>query len=76
MFTPNLSEDKRKCVDQLYLKGEKFYKGYCDDPRNTDNAWLETVVCNYHDNDYVFSHSIDEVLSLHHLRLLVGVDTK
>jgi len=52
-------------VDQLYLKGEKFYKGYCDDPRNTDNAWLEIIVCNYHDNDYAVSHSIKEVLSLY-----------
>ena len=46
---------------QLYLKGEKFYKGYCDDARNTDNAWLEVVVCNYHDSDYAFSLLIDEV---------------
>ncbi|XP_006018160.1 ADP-ribose pyrophosphatase, mitochondrial isoform X1 [Alligator sinensis] len=25
------------------------YKGYVDDPRNTDNAWLETEAVNYHD---------------------------
>ena len=28
-----------------------MYKGYADDPRNTDNAWLETRVVNYHDED-------------------------
>ncbi|XP_072921464.1 ADP-ribose pyrophosphatase, mitochondrial-like isoform X3 [Hemitrygon akajei] len=25
------------------------YKGYVDDPRNTDNAWMETVAMNFHD---------------------------
>ena len=23
--------------------------GYVDDPRNTDNAWMETVAVNFHD---------------------------
>lgn len=26
-----------------------MYKGYVDDPRNTDNAWMETVAVNFHD---------------------------
>ena len=26
-----------------------LYKGYVDDPRNTDNAWMETVVFHFHD---------------------------
>jgi len=25
------------------------YSGYIDDPRNTDNAWIEIVVYNFHD---------------------------
>ncbi|NXI36290.1 NUDT9 protein, partial [Galbula dea] len=25
------------------------YRGYVDDPRNTDNAWMETEAVNYHD---------------------------
>ena len=29
----------------------KIYRGYTDDPRNTDNAWMETVAINYHDED-------------------------
>ncbi len=29
----------------------KIYKGYVDDPRNTDNAWMETVAVNFHDED-------------------------
>lgn len=28
-----------------------IYKGYVDDPRNTDNAWMETVAVNFHDED-------------------------
>lgn len=27
----------------------KVYKGYVDDPRNTDNAWIETTALNFHD---------------------------
>ena len=27
----------------------QIYRGYVDDPRNTDNAWMETVVINFHD---------------------------
>lgn len=29
--------------------GFQVYKGYVDDPRNTDNAWMETVAINFHD---------------------------
>ncbi|MBN3307102.1 ADP-ribose pyrophosphatase, mitochondrial [Amia ocellicauda] len=28
----------------------QIYKGYVDDPRNTDNAWMETVAVNFHDD--------------------------
>ena len=26
-----------------------MYAGYIADPRNTDNAWMETVAVNFHD---------------------------
>ena len=26
-------------------------QGYVDDPRNTDNAWMETQAVNYHDEE-------------------------
>ena len=29
----------------------QIYHGYCDDYRNTDNAWVETVAYNFHDED-------------------------
>ena len=30
--------------------GLQIYAGYVDDPRNTDNAWMETVAVNFHDD--------------------------
>ncbi|EEC14441.1 nudt9 protein, putative, partial [Ixodes scapularis] len=33
----------------LLLSCIMVYKGYVDDPRNTDNAWMETVAYNFHD---------------------------
>lgn len=38
-------------LDILWRKGVELYRGYVDDPRNTDNAWMETVVVNFHDNN-------------------------
>ncbi|XP_049767308.1 ADP-ribose pyrophosphatase, mitochondrial [Schistocerca cancellata] len=36
-------------VTKFFESGETVYKGYVDDPRNTDNAWMETVAVNFHD---------------------------
>lgn len=36
-------------LDDFFQKGEEIYRGYVDDPRNTDNAWIETMAYNYHD---------------------------
>jgi ADP-ribose pyrophosphatase len=35
-----LDEDS---VKRLFSNGYKLYESYVDDPRNTDNAWMETV---------------------------------
>ncbi|XP_076197969.1 transient receptor potential cation channel subfamily M member 2 isoform X2 [Aptenodytes patagonicus] len=32
----------------LLKQGTEIHKGYLDDPRNTDNAWVETVAINVH----------------------------
>lgn len=37
-------------IDRLFHNGVEVYKGYVDDPRNTDNAWMETVAVNFHDD--------------------------
>ncbi|XP_036301235.1 transient receptor potential cation channel subfamily M member 2 isoform X2 [Pipistrellus kuhlii] len=34
--------------ESLLLQGTEVYKGYVDDPRNTDNAWIETVAVSVH----------------------------
>ena len=47
--------EKRKAilddVKRVVSKANEYpvYKGYVDDPRNTDNAWMETVCVNFHD---------------------------
>ncbi|CAM4657114.1 unnamed protein product [Lepidochelys kempii] len=43
-------EEMEKQMNRLFNQ-EHFvvYKGYVDDPRNTDNAWIETEAVNYHD---------------------------
>lgn len=38
-------------INKFFENGEVIYKGYVDDPRNTDNAWMETVAMNFHDED-------------------------
>ena len=39
-----------KLTKQLFSgSGTTLYRGYVDDPRNTDNAWMETVAVNFHD---------------------------
>ncbi|GFS20545.1 ADP-ribose pyrophosphatase, mitochondrial [Elysia marginata] len=38
-------------INELFSRGQEVYRGYVDDPRNTDNAWMETVAMNFHDND-------------------------
>ena len=35
-------------VDELFAHGEVVYRGYVDDPRNTDNAWMETTAFHFH----------------------------
>ncbi|XP_012926821.1 transient receptor potential cation channel subfamily M member 2 isoform X4 [Heterocephalus glaber] len=35
-------------VEGLLQRGSEVYKGYVDDPRNTDNAWVETVAISIH----------------------------
>ncbi|CAH0398310.1 unnamed protein product [Chilo suppressalis] len=45
-------DEKNTWTDKLknfFSQGEIVYKGYVDDWRNTDNAWMETVAYNFHD---------------------------
>lgn len=46
--TQNLPDDEKSkfksILDRIFKNGHLIYKGYIDDPRNTDNAWIETNV--------------------------------
>ncbi|XP_069134941.1 putative nudix hydrolase 6 [Argopecten irradians] len=53
MNSLEMSEEEKRnievAIDDLFHKGVEIYKGYVDDPRNTDNSWMETVALNFHD---------------------------
>ena len=40
-------------VNGFFETGKEIYSGYVDDPRNTDNAWMETVAFLFHDESGV-----------------------
>ncbi|CAG9817838.1 unnamed protein product [Phaedon cochleariae] len=42
-------ENDAKIIKLFFSGGVTIYEGYVDDPRNTDNAWMETVAVNFHD---------------------------
>ncbi|GLH07134.1 Tetraspanin [Gryllus bimaculatus] len=44
-------EEHKEIIDSFFDNGEVVYEGYVDDPRNTDNAWVETVAMHFHDDD-------------------------
>uniref|UniRef100_A0A915M6X9 Uncharacterized protein n=1 Tax=Meloidogyne javanica TaxID=6303 RepID=A0A915M6X9_MELJA len=36
-------------LTSIWRNGKTVYQGYVDDPRNTDNSWMETSCFNFHD---------------------------
>lgn len=63
-------EDKAEIEEKLkafFDTGNEIYKGYVDDPRNTDNAWMETVAFHFHDES-------GEIIGQFHLK--AGDDAK
>ena len=47
-------------TEELFANGEVVYRGYVDDPRNTDNAWMESAVFHFH-----CSPELGQLLPLH-----------
>ncbi|CAG5045984.1 unnamed protein product [Parnassius apollo] len=49
------TEEQKAKWSEIFYKffsgGVEVYSGYVDDPRNTDNSWMETVAYNFHDHD-------------------------
>ena len=41
----------RESLEALFERGKEIYRGYVDDPRNTDNAWMETTAFHFHCTD-------------------------
>lgn len=41
--------DMEQKLSEFFKNGRVVYQGYVDDPRNTDNAWMETVAMHFHD---------------------------
>lgn len=62
----NLVQDRMR---NIFVPGIEISRGIVDDARNTDNAWLETVATNYHDESGDIFHRLklqsqDPVLKL------------
>merc|ERR1712226_594945 len=45
----NNIEEFEEMVGKFFANGKEIFSGYVDDPRNTDNAWMETVAFLFHD---------------------------
>jgi ADP-ribose pyrophosphatase len=57
-------------LDEFFSHGKEVYSGYVDDPRNTDNAWMETVAVNFHDETGEFLSKLnfeagDDAIGIH-----------
>jgi ADP-ribose pyrophosphatase len=37
-------------LDEMFKKAKPLFRGYVDDRRNTDNAWMETECVSIHDD--------------------------
>lgn len=49
--TAQEKEKLKNDIQTLFSSGIIVYKGYVDDPRNTDNAWIETTAVHFHDEE-------------------------
>ncbi|XP_043916462.1 transient receptor potential cation channel subfamily M member 2-like [Protopterus annectens] len=47
-ITQVLNAKLREAIAEKLKQGREVYKGYIDDGRNTDNAWVETTAINIH----------------------------
>lgn len=68
----NLNEGDNKLQNLAVLfnnNAKLIYKGCVDDPRNTDNAWIETLVYHYHIEN-------DELADIIESKLHAGSDAK
>ncbi|KAG0723827.1 ADP-ribose pyrophosphatase, mitochondrial [Chionoecetes opilio] len=67
-MTTRQKEESESQLKDLFKGGVEVYSGYVDDPRNTDNSWMETVAYNFHQDDLLGV--------LYSMRLHAGDDAK
>lgn len=48
LANPELHARFEQLTERLFSSGQVVYRGYVDDPRNTDNAWIETTAFHFH----------------------------
>lgn len=46
---PDEKQEWNERFKKFFSGGDVIYRGYVDDPRNTDNAWMETAAYSFHD---------------------------
>jgi len=46
---PSEKPQLQAMVSKTLKKSSVIFKGFMNDPRNTDNAWIESIVTHYHD---------------------------
>jgi ADP-ribose pyrophosphatase len=54
-MTQEEADALEKNLSEALGTGTVIYLGYVDDPRNTDNAWMETTVFHYHPTGDLFN---------------------
>jgi len=51
---PNIDKNQiETLLNKVFNNGKLIYRGYIDDPRNTDNAWIETSVYYFLIENYI-----------------------
>lgn len=77
-YTPEfIRTERNKSFETMFGKAELIYSGYVDDPRNTDNAWMESDVYHLHvrgDNkDFEVIQAGDDAASVEIVRYRDGL---
>lgn len=67
IFKSNSADEVEVAFKFFDDNGKEIYAGYVDDPRNTDNAWMETTAFNFHDENGT---------NVEHFRFKAGDDAK
>lgn len=63
MMMSSMTKLTKECDDKKHahlILFVQIYAGYVDDPRNTDNAWMETVAVNFHDETGTIYYKIKQ----------------